>query len=69
MAIILRYGIQPVLESDSNFSREVEFASSLGAVRLSLSTEISNEAAQALYRSTNWTRDEQFFVYHFAVMA
>lgn len=43
-----------------------DFAHSLGAVRLTLSTAISNVAAQALYESAGWKRDEQFHVYHFA---
>jgi ribosomal protein S18 acetylase RimI-like enzyme len=47
----------------------VEFGKSLDAVRLSLSTAISNEEAQALYRSAGWQRDEQFFVYHYAIPA
>lgn len=44
-----------------------EFAKSLGAVRMSLSTAITNQHAQALYQSTGWKRDEQFYVYHFAI--
>ena len=47
----------------------VEFARSLGAVRLSLSTTITNQTAQALYQSAGWKRDEQFFYYHFAIEA
>jgi ribosomal protein S18 acetylase RimI-like enzyme len=43
------------------------YAKSLGAVRLMLSTATDNEAAQALYRSTGWKRDEQFFVYQLAL--
>lgn len=50
-------------------SAAVEFASSLGAVRISLSTATTNETAQALYQSAGWKRDEQFFVYHFAIPA
>ena len=50
-------------------SAAVEFAGSLGAVRISLSTATTNETAQALYRSAGWKRDEQFLVYHFAVQA
>ena len=46
-----------------------EFARSLGAVRLTLSTATTNETAQALYRSTGWKRDEQFLVYHLAIPA
>jgi len=45
----------------------VDYASSLGAVRVSLSTATTNEAAQTLYQSAGWKRDEQFFVYHFAI--
>lgn len=48
-------------------SAAVEFARSLGAVRVSLSTAVTNETAQALYQSGGWKRDEQFFVYHFAI--
>lgn len=50
-------------------SAAVEFAGSLGAVRVSLSTATTNETAQALYQSTGWNRDEQFHVYHFAIQA
>lgn len=50
-------------------SAATDFAKSLGAVRVSLSTATSNETAQALYQSAGWKRDEQFFVYHFAIPA
>ena len=50
-------------------SAAVEFASALGAVRVSLSTATSNESAQALYQSAGWKRDEQFLVYHLALPA
>ncbi|MFA5921337.1 MAG: GNAT family N-acetyltransferase [Methylococcaceae bacterium] len=45
----------------------IDHASSLGAVRVSLSTATTNEAARTLYQSAGWKRDEQFFVYHFAI--
>lgn len=48
-------------------SAATEFANSLGAVRVSLSTAMTNQTAQALYQSAGWKRDEQFFVYHFAI--
>lgn len=48
-------------------SAAVDYAKSLGAVRLMLSTATDNEAAQALYRSAGWKRDEQFFVYQLAL--
>jgi GNAT superfamily N-acetyltransferase len=35
-----------------------------GATRLTLSTEIANESAQALYRSCGWTRQTDFYVYN-----
>lgn len=50
-------------------SAATEFANSLGAVRVSLSTATTNQTAQALYQSAGWKRDEQFFVYHFAIQA
>ncbi len=50
-------------------SAVTDFSKSLGAVRVSLSTATSNETAQALYQSAGWKRDEQFFVYHFAITA
>lgn len=48
-------------------SAACEFAKTVGAVRLSLSTAITNEAAQALYKSLGWMRDEQFYAYHFSI--
>lgn len=48
-------------------SAAIEFAASLDAIRLTLSTATTNESAQALYQSAGWKRDEQFFVYHFAI--
>jgi ribosomal protein S18 acetylase RimI-like enzyme len=45
----------------------VDYASYLGAVRVSLSIATSNETAQRLYQAAGWQRDEQFFVYHFAI--
>lgn len=50
-------------------SAAIEFAGSLGAVRVSLSTATTNEIAQAFYRSAGWNRDEQFHVYHFVIPA
>jgi GNAT superfamily N-acetyltransferase len=44
-----------------------DFAKSLGAVRLTLSTAVTNKPAQALYESAGWKRDEQFIVYHYAI--
>ena len=38
-----------------------------GAVRLTLSTEVANLAAQALYESEGWKKQEEFFVYNLAL--
>ena len=44
-----------------------EFAQVLGAIRLTLSTATDNATAQSIYQAAGWKRDEQFYVYHFAV--
>src|SRR5260370_31132906 len=40
------------------------FGRAAGAVRLTLSTEVTNEAAQALYENQGWTRRTEFYVYN-----
>lgn len=45
----------------------VDFAKSLGAARVTLSTGVTNAPAQVLYDSCGWKRDEQFIVYHYAI--
>ncbi len=40
------------------------YARAVGAVRLTLSTGISNAEAKALYASHGWHPDEQFHVFH-----
>lgn len=47
----------------------IEFARSLGAVRVSLSTATTNEVAQNLYQLAGWKRDEQFYSYNFTISA
>lgn len=42
-----------------------EFARSLGAVRVTLSTDIANRSAQATYEAKGWKRDQEYYVYHF----
>ena len=39
------------------------FGRSVGAIRLSLSTAIDNQTAQALYESLGWVRDTEFYAY------
>ena len=39
------------------------FARSAGAVRLTLSTEVTNQAAQALYEAEGWKQQTDFLVY------
>ena len=50
-------------------SAATQFSKSLGAVRVSLNTAISNETAQAVYQAAGWKHDEQFLVYHFSFQA
>lgn len=42
-------------------SAAVEYAQATGAIRLALSTALTNTTAQALYESTGWVRDDDFF--------
>jgi GNAT superfamily N-acetyltransferase len=44
----------------------MEYARSLGAVRVTLNTDIQNSAAQATYEARGWKRDREYFVYHFS---
>lgn len=46
-----------LLQAAANYGRAV------GAIRLSLSTAIDNETAQALYLSEGWVRDTKFYAY------
>lgn len=45
----------------------IEFATTLGAIRVSLLAATTNEQAISLYEATGWKRDEQFHMYHFAL--
>jgi ribosomal protein S18 acetylase RimI-like enzyme len=40
-----------------------EYGQAIGAVRLVLSTEVTNRAAQSLYEAMGWKRDTAFCVY------
>jgi GNAT superfamily N-acetyltransferase len=46
-----------LLAAAARFGREV------GAIRLTLSTEVTNETAQALYESEGWKRQTEFYSY------
>jgi len=48
-------------------STAVDYAKTMNAIRLTLSTEVTNETAQALYESTGWIRNEQYYTYDFTV--
>lgn len=41
----------------------VEFSRSAGAVRVNLSTSVTNHPAQALYEACGWTKDTGYYVY------
>ena len=43
-----------------------DHARALGAVRVTLNTDIENTSAQAVYEARGWKRDREYFVYHFA---
>ena len=43
------------------------FGKSYGAVRLTLSTEVTNTSAQALYEAEGWTLQSDFCVYNLAL--
>jgi GNAT superfamily N-acetyltransferase len=47
-------------------SAAADFAKSVGAIRLGLSTGNTNTAAQALYESEGWELDDDFF-YNYAI--
>jgi GNAT superfamily N-acetyltransferase len=47
-----------LLQTAANYGR------ALGAIRLTLSTRVSNKEAQALYERQGWNRDSEFYVYH-----
>ena len=42
-------------------SAAVDYAQAAGAIRLALSTALTNARAQALYESKGWVRDDDFF--------
>jgi len=41
------------------------YARLMGAVRVSLNTDISNTTAQATYEALGWKRDQVYYAYHF----
>ena len=43
------------------------YARAMGAVRLSLNTDIGNTTAQALYEAKGWKRDQEYFAFHLAL--
>jgi len=44
-----------------------EYARAMGAVRLSLNTDVQNTTAQALYEAKGWKRDQEYFAFHLAL--
>ena len=53
-----RHGVARALMTAS-----YDYARQTGAIRLELSTAITNVKAQALYESLGWVRDEEFYRY------
>ena len=57
-----RHGVgAALLEAAAQYGR------SAGAVRLVLSTEVTNTTAQSLYEKAGWKRDTVFYVYQLAL--
>lgn len=56
-------GAKLLLRAVENFARETE------AVRITLATQISNTAAQALYESLGYCKEEEFYHYSLRLMA
>jgi ribosomal protein S18 acetylase RimI-like enzyme len=57
-----RLGVgEALLNAAANHARQ------LGAVRLSLTTNVQNLPAQSLYESMGWERDQKFYAYHLAL--
>jgi GNAT superfamily N-acetyltransferase len=48
-------------------SAAAAFGRAVGAIRLTLSTEVTNGAAQALYEAEGWTRQTDFYAYNFTL--
>ena len=46
-----------------------DHARALGAVRVSLNTDVANTTAQATYEARGWKRDGEYFAYHFTSLA
>jgi GNAT superfamily N-acetyltransferase len=44
----------------------VAHARSLGAVRVSLNTDVGNTTAQTVYEARGWKRDNEYYAYHFS---
>ena len=46
-----------------------DHARALGAVRVSLNTDVANTTAQATYEARGWKRDREYFAYHFTSLS
>ena len=47
----------------------VDHARALGAVRVSLNTDVANTTAQATYEARGWKREREYYAYHFTSFA
>ena len=52
---------QALMERAASFGKET------GAARLTLTTEVTNEKAQALYEALGWEKDTSFYTYTFTL--
>ena len=46
-----------------------DYGRAAGAIRLTLSTAVTNQSAQSLYERERWNRDTEFYVYHLSLKA
>ena len=65
--LFVRQGARRMKVGSLLLAAAARFAQAVGAVRLTLSTEITNQAAQALYEAEGWKRQTDFYVYNLAI--
>jgi GNAT superfamily N-acetyltransferase len=66
--LFVQPGVRRMRVGSLLLSAAADFGRSIGAVRLTLSTEVTNEAAQALYEAEGWIRQTDFYVYNLTLI-
>jgi len=65
--LFVQPGVRRMKVGSSLLSAAANFGRATGAVRLTLSTEVTNHAAQALYEKEGWKQQTEFFTYNLAL--